>query len=286
MRSRCWLPVNAPLRYLANRIPLDSRQRGSSMYTSAVIALTLVLSVLTGLARAADAPTADASTIGRTPPRLSFVDGQVSYWRPGAQDWAQAQINTPLAPGDELATASPGNLEVQIGARAFVRTWANTQVGLANQEPDFLQFKVTAGTASFDLRNVEPGRTVEVDTPNAAFTIERAGYYRVDVTGERTALTIRRGGRAIMTPASGEATVIAPSEEVVIEGTASPQVASYASPPLDAGVRWNYARTDHLLDAVSARYISPETYGASELDRYGAWRVVPTYGSVWVPTGT
>src|SRR5262249_5354707 len=30
---------------------------------------------------------------------------------------------------------------------------------------------------------------------------------------------------------------------------------------------------------------APETYGASELDRYGAWRVVPTYGSVWMPTG-
>jgi hypothetical protein len=279
------LLANAPSRRLTNRVLLDSRQRGLLIHAKAVIAFVLVLGVLTGVARAADPPTPDASTIARTPPRLSFVDGQVSFWRPGAQDWAQAQINTPLAPGDELATASPGNLEVQIGARAFVRTWANTQVGLANQEPDFLQFKVTAGTASFDLRSIEPGHTVEVDTPNAAFTIERAGYYRVDVTGERTALIIRRGGRATMTPPSGEATVIAPSEEVVIEGTSSPQVASYASPPLDAWDRWNYARTDHLLDAVSARYVSPEAYGVSELDRSGAWRVVPTYGSVWVPTG-
>ena len=255
------------------------------MRTREVIALMLAVGLFTGVAQAAAAPTPDAAPSDRTPPRLSFVDGQVSFWRPGAQDWAQAQINTPLARGDELATASPGNLEVQIGARAFVRTWANTQVGLANQEPDFLQFKVTTGTASFDLRSIEPGHTVEVDTPNAAFTIERAGYYRVDVTGQRTALIIRRGGRATMTPATGEATVIAPSEEVVIEGTSSPQVASYASPPLDAWDRWNYARTDHLLDAVSARYVSSEAYGVSELDRYGAWRVVPTYGSVWVPTG-
>jgi len=284
MRSRRSLLVNVPPRHQADRFLPARRQRHPRMHTRVVIALVLVLSVLTGVVQAAGPSIPDPSTVDRTPPRLSFVDGQVSFWRPGAQDWAQAQMNTPLAPGDELATASPGNLEVQIGARAFVRTWANTQVGLANQEPDFLQFKVTTGTASFDLRTIEPGHTVEVDTPNAAFTIERAGYYRVDVSGERTALIIRRGGRATMTPASGAATVIAPSEEVVIEGTSSPQVASYASPPLDAWDRWNYARTDHLLDAVSARYVSPEAYGVSELDRYGTWRVVPTYGSVWVPT--
>jgi len=281
------LLANAPSRRLTNRVLLDSRQRGLLMHARAVIALVLVLGILIGVAQAADPPPPDPSTVERTPPRLSFVDGQASFWRPGAQDWVQAQINTPLAAGDELATASPGDLEVQIGARSFVRTWANTQVGFANQEPDFLQFKVTTGTASFDLRSIEPGRTVEVDTPNAAFTIERPGYYRVDVTGQRTAFITRRGGRATVTPVSGEASVIAPSEEVIIdvvEGTSSPRVASYAAPRLDAWDRWNYARTDHLLDAVSARYVSPEAYGVSELDRYGAWRVVPTYGSVWVPT--
>ncbi len=31
----------------------------------------------------------------RTPPRLSFTDGKVSFWRPGAEDWSPAQVNTP-----------------------------------------------------------------------------------------------------------------------------------------------------------------------------------------------
>ena len=48
--------------------------------------------------------------------------------------------------------------------------------------------------------------------------------------------------------------------------------------------KWNYARSETQLDAVSARYVSPGTYGVRDLDRYGTWRVVPTYGSVWVPT--
>jgi hypothetical protein len=234
-----------------------------------IIRLVLALSLLTGVlaaAQGADAPDPQQAAIGRTPPRLSMAEGQVSFWRPGAQDWAQAQVNTPLVPGDELSTGSPGNLELQVGARAFVRGWANTQIGLENQEPDFLQFKVTAGHASFDLRALDPGSTVEVDTPNAAFTIEHPGYYRVDVTGERTSFITRRAGLATLTPASGQAVAVAPSEEVIINGTANPQVTSFVAPQLDEWDKWNYARTDALLDSVSARYVAPGTYGVDDLD--------------------
>jgi hypothetical protein len=250
----------------------------------AVVLMCVVPAGVTPAAQGAETPDTQPAAIGQTPPRLSYTQGQVSFWRPGAQDWAQAQVNTPVAPGDELYTGSPGTLELQVGGRAFVRAWATTQVGLENQEPDFLQFKVTTGHASFDLRTLEPGRTVEVDTPNAAIIIEHTGYYRVAVTGERTSFIARRSGQAIVSPAGGAAVTVAPSEEVVIQGTADPQVTSYAAPPLDDWDRWNYARTDQLLDAVSARYVSPGMYGVDDLDLYGTWRVVPSYGPVWVPT--
>ncbi len=232
-----------------------------------------------------DRPASDQTEIGQTPPRLSFTDGTVSFWRPGADDWAEAQVNTPLAPGDQLYTGSPGTMELQIGARAFVRAWATTQLGLENREPDFLQFKVTSGTATFDLRSLESGRTVEVDTPNAAFTIEHSGYYRVGVKGDRTSFIARRSGQATVIPVNGEAASVAPSEEVVVEGMSNPQIASYAAPRLDDWDKWNYARTDAVLDAVSSRYVAPGTYGAGDLDRYGSWRVVDPYGPVWVPSG-
>src|SRR5207302_11226814 len=184
--------------------------------TTSLLGLLLVFSASSS-ARAAAPPSpagADtAASIGRTPPRLSYVEGEVSFWRPGAADWAPAQINTALVPGDETYTGNRGNLELQVGARAFVRAWGDTQRGLVNQEPDFLQLKVTGGHVSVDLRAVEPGRTVEVDTPVAAFTIDAPGYYRVDVSPERTTFITRRSGRATMTPAGGQVVAIAPSEE-------------------------------------------------------------------------
>ena len=205
-----------------------------------VLAGMLMLTAALGLVRGARADEAPDTGLESTPPRLSLTDGQVSFWRPGAPDWTQAQVNTPLAPGDALSTGSPGTLEIQIGARAFVRAWGNTQIALGAQEPDFIQFTLAAGSAVFDLRALDPGDTVEIDTPNAAVTIEQPGYYRVDVTGDRSRIMTREGGRATVTPAGGQAVTVTPSEELVVEGTSSAQLAAYAAPPLDDWDRWNY----------------------------------------------
>jgi len=227
----------------------------------------------------------DDETIGfeRTPPRLSFTDGEVSFLRSGAEDWTPARVNTALAAGDELYTDARANLELQVGARAFVRAGENTQLGLTSLEPDFLQLRVTTGHVSLDLRSMKTGQSFELDTPNAAFTVERSGYYRVEVDGETTTFTSRRGGGATVTPAAGDSATIAASEQVVVSGTDAPQVESYAAPELDAWDRWNYTRTDDQLDAVSARYVPSGVYGANDLDHHGDWRVVPSYGAVWVP---
>src|SRR5262245_7013569 len=254
--------------------------------TALLLGLVLLASPLAASAATpSPQPPSPEAPIGRMPPRLSYVDGEVSIWRPGATDWAPAQLNTALAPGDETYTGNHGNLELQVGARAFVRSWGDTQLGLVNQEPDFLQLKITAGHVSLDLRTVEPGRTVEVDTPAAAFTIEAPGYYRVDVSPERTSFITRRSGRATMTPVGGTAVAIAPSEEVVLDGAPTPTVQSFVAPALDVWDNWNYARTEELIDSISARYVPSGVYGVDDLDHYGTWRVVSTYGAVWVPRG-
>src|SRR5581483_7147961 len=244
---------------------------------------------------AAPAPTADADDdqvapdqppgAPPTPARLSYVAGEVSFWRPGGEDWAPAQVNTPLAPGDQLYTGNRGNLEIQIESRGFVRGWGDSQLGIENHEPDFLQLKVSAGHVSVDLRSLEPGRTVEIDTPAAAFTVTHIGYYRVDVTPDRTTFITRRGGVATMIPAGGEAVAVATSEQAVVTGSGPTQVQTFVAPELDVWDRWNYARTDALVDTVSARYVPADISGVDDLDQHGTWRVVPEYGSVWVPDG-
>lgn len=217
-----------------------------------------------------------------SPMRLSYADGNVSFWRYGAKDWVGAQVNTPIVVGDSLYVGKDGDLELQMGSRAFVRADDNTQLTLVNQTPDYAQFNITSGRVTFDLRTLPAGYSVELDTPNAVFTIDHVGYYRVDVDGDVHFIT-RRGGRAIVVPAGGQAMSINPSEEIVVQGTGVAQAEGYVAPELDQWDRWNYDRTEGMLDAVSERYIPYGVAGASDLDNSGDWRVVPDYGPVWVP---
>lgn len=217
-----------------------------------------------------------------SPMRLSYAEGNVSFWRFGAKDWVEAQLNTPIAVGDSLYVGKDGDLELEMGNRAFVRADDDTQLTLVNQTSDFIQFKITSGRVTFDLRTLPAGYSVELDTPNAVFTIDHVGYYRVDVDGDVHFIT-RRGGRATMVPAGGQAMSIHPSEEIVVQGSVVAQAETYVAPEIDSWDRWNYDRTEGLLDAVSERYLPYGVAGASDLDHYGNWRVAPDYGPIWVP---
>jgi hypothetical protein len=245
--------------------------------------LTLALALLPGALPAATHPDDEALGFERTPPRLSLVDGEVSFWRSGAPEWAQARVNTPLAEGDELYARERSSLEIQLGGRAFARAGEHTQLALTTLEPDYLQLRLTQGIASLDLRSLAVGQTFEVDTPHAAFTIERTGYYRIEVTEDSTRFTTRRGGHASVTTADGHTAAIASSEQLLVTNGAGPVLETYAAPDFDDWDRWNYARTDDQIEALSSRYVPAGVYGVDDLDHHGSWRVVPTYGAVWFP---
>ncbi len=229
-----------------------------------------------------------ARAVGVTPPRLSFVDGDVSYWRPGADDWVRAQINTALGAGDSLYADSGGNFELEIGTRAYVRGGPGTQLGIDSLETGYLQLRVPAGYAAVDLRRIPEGQEIELDTPNGAFLISLPGYYRFDVDDRATRFTVRRGGSARVFPAgANDGVEVGSSQTVVVSGTDTADLQRVAPADEDAWDRWNYDRTASLGgEPLSARYVSPEVAGVDDLDRYGDWRSTSSYGAVWVPRGT
>jgi len=243
--------------------------------------LLLLFALSVTAAQAAD----DNEAWAPTPPRLSFIDGEVSYWRGGADDWARARPNLALAEGDALYTGSDANFEVQFGSRSFVRADANSQLSLVEQEEHRIHFTVTSGRVSFDMRSLAVDDTVEVSTPNAVFVIEHPGYYRVEVDSRDTHFITRRGGEATVITADGRSLSIYPSEDIVVTAGDPVKVATCAAPAPDAWDRWNDERSDRIGEPISARYLPPDVYGAEDLDHYGHWRVVPTYGSVWIPYG-
>lgn len=215
------------------------------------------------------------------PSRLSYTSGNVSFWRSGAEDWVEARINTPIISGDALYTSPNAVFELQGEGNIFIRADEKTEMALVNQTPEFLQIKITSGRVSLDIRTLPvSGYNIEIDTPNAVFTIDRIGYYRVDVNGDVHFIT-RRGGAATMTQSKGQALIILPSEEIVV--SAAGRAETYAAPEPNAWDRWNDDRSNDLMDAYSDRYITPGVAGTRDLDYYGNWRVTSEYGPIWMP---
>jgi len=196
-----------------------------------------------------------------------------------------ARLNLPLAAGDGLYAGRGAIAELQLGSRSFVRVAENTQLTLIEQRHGFLQFKLTGGRAAFDLRYLPTDYVLEIATPDALFTIQNPGYYRLDVGGE-THFVTRQGGLATVVPAGGVPQSILPSEDVLVQAGPPARVTTYIAPDPDQWDQWNFARTEDLTDSLSGRYLSPGIAGVDDLDHHGNWRVVPDYGAVWVPYAT
>ena len=91
-----------------------------------------------------------------SPARLAIVEGSAYFWRPGDAQWSAAQVNTALVAGDALATGERTNVEVQIGARDFVRMMADSQLILVRHDAGYWQFRIPAGNVPCDILNSHP----------------------------------------------------------------------------------------------------------------------------------
>jgi hypothetical protein len=146
-----------------------------------------------------------------------------------------------------------------------------------------VQLELDQGTLNLHIRHLFDGETYEIDTPNIAFTVLKAGDYRFDVdpNADTTYVTVRRG--------EGEAngqdrgvTVKSGTQATFSNGTSLEHHTDDA-PGSDGFDDWCRVRDDREDRAESYRYVSADVIGAEDLDQYGTWRVVGSYGPVWVP---
>jgi hypothetical protein len=254
------------------------------MKTSKVFALPMFLVALAGLLAlpAAAQTTDDIPPDMATPPRLSVAEGDVQFWRPGSAAWEPAQLNAALAEGDSINVGDDGTVELQIGARDYVRLMAGTSLTLEANDSGMIHFRLGSGVSSFDLRGIRPDRLVRIDTEDANIVVGGRGYYRISAHDGETRLLVRNQGRATLTFVDGRNRSIGSGEEIVVRnGGAS--IDSHGAPPPDAWDRWNDARSDYYAAAVSNRYVPDDVYGAADLDQYGRWREDSTYGWIWMP---
>ena len=248
-----------------------------------VFVFTFALQVLlAGAARAQDQ--ADDEDPPSRVARLNYSSGSVSFQPGGEGEWVGAVNNRPLTTGDNLWADQNSRAEFHVGSLA-VRMNSETSMTFLDLDDRTTQLRLSMGSVILRVRHLDDGDLLEVDTPNVAFTIQRTGEYRVDVSedGTRTITTVWHG-RAEATGGGYSYTVVA-GQEATFTGTdqLDHEIAQiHPSDDFDNFAFQRDARDDH---DESSNYISSEMTGYEDLDDYGRWHYAADYGPVWTPNG-
>ena len=215
--------------------------------------------------------------------RLQYIAGSVSIQPGGVDDWVAGNVNRPLTSADNLWTDKDSRAELNLGT-GTLRLNSETSLSLTSISDNTVQVQLHQGTLNLRVRKLYGGEIYEIDTPNIAFTVQKSGEYRFDVNpdGDATLVTVWKGeGDAT---GNGPAVRVRAHQRARFTGGTSLANELYEAPPYDGFDDWCRVRDQRQDHSYSARYVSPGVIGYEDLDEYGSWRVVPTYGTVWVPT--
>jgi hypothetical protein len=254
-----------------------------------IAAAAFVFAAQAALAQQAAPAPQGVATENSDPPgrvaRLNYMAGTVTTEPAGAADWSYAQINRPLTTGDQLWNDQNARSELHIGSTA-VRLGQSTSLDLLGLDDNSAQLKVAQGTLSAHVRELPPGSSYEIDTPNLALGLNGPGDYRVDVApdGSSTTVTVRNGTATAY--GDGAQVPIAAGQQIRFAGTSLQTLADEGAPGPDSFDQWTASRDAAENRSVSARYVSREIPGYQDLDANGTWRSSPQYGEVWVPRAT
>jgi hypothetical protein len=229
----------------------------------------------------------DVPDNGQDPPsrvaRLSFFDGTVSFQPGGQGDWGAATRNRPVTVGDKIWVDTNSRAELQAG-QASIHLSNMTALSFLNLDDQTTQMRLAEGSINFRVRELREGDVYEVDTPNLAFNVTQAGAFRIDVNenGDGTRITAIRGEGQVA--ANGQTYTIHAGERGEFNGTDQVTYIVAAAPAPDEFDRWSNDRDLRDDNSVSARYVSRDVPGYSDLDDNGTWNEEPDYGPVWYPS--
>jgi hypothetical protein len=214
--------------------------------------------------------------------RLSYIDGSVSLQPGGTGDWGAAAKNRPITIGDKIWSDKDSRAELQAG-QASIHLGSMTALSFLNLDENVIQMRLAEGSINFRVRELRQGDLYEVDAPNLAFTVKEAGAFRIDVNenGDSSRVTVIRGEGEVT--AGGKTYEIHSGERGEFNGADNPESNISQAPGPDGLDRWASERDLREDNSVSARYVSRDVPGYSDLDDNGSWREEPDYGPVWYP---
>jgi hypothetical protein len=284
---------------LVQRISLinwnNEKRRTRSLHAikmSRALCLGLLMGLLWGVASGPSSPAFadDNPYVDVRLSRISLIDGELLIQRGDDEEWTAASVNMPLRPHDRLWTTDGARSEVQFDDGSAVRIAENTNLDLLGLDSSLTHLQLTLGVASFTTPVSRRGVrevSVEIDTPQATLELSASSNVRIDVAEDGSAVITVREGEAIINRNEGPLTVAA-HQRVAIESGDTPRYELVPAATDDEWDQWVDERDGQLSEAKGREHLGPDAamtvaMGTTELNTYGNWNQVPSYGWVWSP---
>jgi FecR protein len=217
--------------------------------------------------------------------RLSFVEGEVQYQRPGA-DWQDAKLNLPIQQGFRLQTTN-GYAEVEFEQGLAIRLANNSTLEFADlsllDSHRITKINLSAGTAVVTA-HLSRNDELSIAASGMQLAVPRNAEFRVDASPTDGWVTVFRGKIKVE---SGAQQVSLGSGHTLHENAdlSSPEIVQ--SPARDDFDKWVSQRDQALSGAQSDGGLQSGRYttGFADLDFFGTWGAVPGFGYGWQPYG-
>ena len=217
--------------------------------------------------------------------RASLIEGDVTYLRSDLDKWVDLNINTPILEGDKIWAGRNGRAEIEFEDGSTVRLAQNSVIEFSRLGPydatRQVEIQLNKGLATFAVTSV--AGAFSVATPLFSARVARSADFRVEVDSEGSGRVVVFEGRAEIGSQAGN--LFLDKGETVSFFSSDPSRyylgTNYEADDWD---RWNSERDDLLARARSNPHLPYDSgWNTAELDQYGSWYSVPTFGVIWRP---
>ena len=227
--------------------------------------------------------------------RVAVLEGNVSLEPAGVNAFSAAEINYPLTAGDRIYADNASLTELQTSGLAL-RLGNGADLTVTSLTDAVAQFGLAQGSVRLRTRDLyapEGGQAVvEIDTPNGAVLVERAGDIRVDSypQDDTTVVTVSSG--QVEVTGNGFDQQLGANQSLRLAGNPTyVEAVSLLAPDALDQFDMNRERERQQSLAVSAQYADPGMIGLADLAQYGDWTPAGgndaggdgDYGAVWYP---
>ncbi|HXH28587.1 MAG TPA: FecR family protein, partial [Candidatus Polarisedimenticolia bacterium] len=233
---------------------------------------------------------------GATYARVRYLEGQVTLQRTGESEVTEAALNDPLAPGDRIWTEA-GRAEIALADGSILRLDDSTRLILRSLADIDNRYEKTDLMAlqdgSIQVQVAEPSSqdaVFQIDSDGGSVYLLSEGTFRVDAEGGMTTVSSYRGA-AELSGDAGSVLVRSGERSSVQRGRAPADPRAFNTLRQDDFDRFceNRAETyiqpeqEQAPDDVIEEIPEPVRPYYHELNFYGGWHNVPSYGWVWRP---